>query len=89
MSITVLAEKESVTARKVHCCQLCLGRISVGSKHYTQRCAGDGSVWTWRAHRQCRLLEATYRMVMNLDPYDDEGIDPDEFCRWLDESNLR
>ena len=40
-------------ARKPHKCGLCGEEILVGESHFCQSVAEDGTVWTFRAHREC------------------------------------
>lgn len=53
MSVTVLSEHRRKAAHGRHVCGYCYKRIGVGERYLDQRCAGDGTAWTWRAHTDC------------------------------------
>ena len=50
--ITLLNESEPI-ARKSHHCQHCSRPIEPGTRYLSQRCAEDGTAWTFKAHLDC------------------------------------
>lgn len=86
--IDTLDEKDGVTARKSHNCDLCGLVIPQGSTYYAARCVDGVSAWTWRAHSECSAAELGYWAWAGLDPsYIDpaDQIPHDEFRRYLEE----
>lgn len=83
MSLTVLSENRRIAARD-HQCGYCFRPITKGERYLDQRCAGDGSAWTWRAHLDCQSAFWSW----DVDP-DDSGYPLADMsdghlppCRW-------
>ena len=71
----LLAEHIRKAAHDRHRCQLCGERIERGVAYLDQRCADDGTAWTFRCHTTCN---ARYWRA-----YRDSGfVADDEMLEW-------
>ncbi len=74
--VTTLSSRTRRAAHGKHRCGYCRQTIDRGEKYDDTRCAGDGTVWTWRSHLRCLVF-----LQEVVDPYDwDEGIDAVSFA---------
>ena len=53
MSVTLVTERVRRAAHGRHVCGWCHKNIAARERYRDQRCAGDGTMWTWREHLAC------------------------------------
>jgi hypothetical protein len=75
---TTLSCKDSVKARKNHCCVLCGERINAGEIHATRTGVNPDGLWTMHMHPECVAYEA---MPGNVDPDWYEDVSDPAFYR--------
>lgn len=70
-----------VKARKEHECGLCTEKIQKGETYNNQTCKFEGSIYTFKAHTQCKEIAS---MLWNyIDP--DEGMTDQDFLDGVQE----
>lgn len=73
---TLLASTYRRSAHDRHRCGHCGGFIPWGDRYLDQRLAGDGHVWTFRAHSACDAIY--WRLHRELGLCDDDIVSPAE-----------
>ena len=62
--MATLLEERTLTARKRHGCNVCLGSIEPGQRYVRQRVVDGRDAWTWKAHDLCdRAYESAARAL--------------------------
>lgn len=77
---TLLSCKRRRAAHGRHLCGICRELIPVGWVYLDQRCAEDGTAWTFRCHIDCDIRY--WRAHRGLELWSDETLEWSEILQW-------